>query len=121
MAAVATQWTFERLGGVPTSAATTMRAARHVLPETTDRIRRTPLTIGMAVSGSASRTREAVAAAKERGFLTNAVTGNRMSVGTDVDGERFQTLFRQAVENPDDPEQAAARHQPASGGAGNGS
>ena len=121
MAAVATQWAFERLGGVPTDAATALRAARYALPEATDRVWRNPLTIGISVSGSVSRTREAVAAAKERGFLTIAVTGNRVSVGTAVDGERFRTLFRQAVENPADPEQAAARHQPASVGAGNGS
>ena len=76
MAAVATQWAFERLGGVPTDAATAMRAARYALPEATDRVWRNPLTIGISVSGSVSRTREAVAAAKERGFLTIAVTGN---------------------------------------------
>ncbi len=76
MAAVATQWAFERLGGVPTDAATAMRAARYALPEATDRVWRNPLTIGISVSGAVSRTREAVAAGKERGFLTIAVTGN---------------------------------------------
>lgn len=76
MAAVATQWALERLGGVPTDAATAMRAARYALPEAADRVWRNPLTFGISVSGSVSRTREAVAAAKERGFLTIAVTGN---------------------------------------------
>ncbi len=76
MAAVATQWAFERIGGVPTEAATAMRAARYAIPEAKDSIWRNPLVIGISVSGSVSRTREAVAVARERGSLTIAVTGN---------------------------------------------
>ena len=76
MAALATQWAFERIGGVPTEAATAMRAARYAIPETRDVVWRNPLVIGISVSGSVSRTREAVAVAREKGALTMAVTGN---------------------------------------------
>ena len=76
MAAVAAQWAFETIGGVPTEAATAMRAARYAIPACDELVWRNPLVIGISVSGSVSRTREAVAVGREKGSLTVAVTGN---------------------------------------------
>lgn len=76
MAAVATQWAFEKLGGVPTEAANAMRAARYAIPEAADTVWRNPLVMGISVSGSVSRTREAIVIARAKGAMTIAITGN---------------------------------------------
>ncbi len=76
MATVATQWATERLGGVPTEAATALRAARYVLPASGMLPRGRTLVISVSVSGAVSRTQETVAIGKEMGALTVALTGN---------------------------------------------
>ncbi len=76
MAAVATQWAMERLGGVPTEAATAMRAARYGLPVAGTLSAGRTLVIAVSVSGAVSRTQEAVAIGREVGALTVALTGN---------------------------------------------
>lgn len=76
MAAVATQWAFETLGGIPVEAATAMRAARYAMPAARDSIWRNPLVLAISVSGAVSRTREAASVAREQGALTIALTGN---------------------------------------------
>lgn len=76
MAAVATQWAFERIGGVPTEAATAMRAARYAIPAAKNAIWRNPLVLAISVSGSVSRTQEAASIAREQGALSVALTGN---------------------------------------------
>ncbi len=76
MAAVATQWAMERLGGVPTEAAMAMRAARYGLPTLGARSPERTLVLAVSVSGAVSRTQEAVAIGREAGVLTVALTGN---------------------------------------------
>ncbi len=76
MAAVATQWAMERLGGVPTEAAMAMRAARYGLPIAGTLSSARTLVMAVSVSGAVSRTQEAVAIGREAGALTVALTGN---------------------------------------------
>ena len=76
MSTVATQWAMERLGGVPTEAATSLRAARYGLPASGMVPRGRTLVIAVSVSGAVSRTQETIAVGREMGALTVALTGN---------------------------------------------
>lgn len=76
MATVATQWALERLGGVPTDAATAMRAARYGLPSMGALSTGKALVIAVSVSGAVSRTQEAAANGKDMGAISVALTGN---------------------------------------------
>lgn len=76
MASVATELTFEQVAGVPTRALTAMQAGRYAAPNFDTAFARNPLVVGVSVSGTVARTREALVLARRSGALTVAVTGN---------------------------------------------
>jgi glucosamine--fructose-6-phosphate aminotransferase (isomerizing) len=76
MAGLATELAFEQVAGIPTEPMTAMQAARYGTPYFDKLFPRNPLTIGISVSGTVARTREAVALARQQGALTIAVTAN---------------------------------------------
>lgn len=76
MAGLATELAFEQLAGVPTEPMTSMQAGRYGSPHFDKMFPRNPLTIGISVSGTVARTREALALARKQGALTIAVTAN---------------------------------------------
>ena len=76
MAGVAAELAFEQIAGIPTEPMTAMQAARYGTPYFEKLFPRNPLTIGISVSGTVARTREALALARNEGALTVAVTAN---------------------------------------------
>ena len=78
-AGVATAGSFERLAGIPTAAVPSMEASRYLLPGQQDVRPRSPLVIGVSVSGEISRTVEALIRARSLGALACAVTGDASS------------------------------------------
>jgi glucosamine--fructose-6-phosphate aminotransferase (isomerizing) len=76
MAAVASELAFEQLSGVPTDALTAMQAGRYAAPYFDRSFTRNPLVVGISVSGTVARTREALIMARNAGALTVALTGN---------------------------------------------
>ena len=76
MAGVAAALAFEQNAGIPTEPMTAMQAARYGTPHFEKLFPRNPLTIGISVSGTVARTREALALARNEGALTVAVTAN---------------------------------------------
>ncbi len=76
MAGLAAELAFEQIAGIPTEPMTAMQAARYGTPHFEKLFPRNPLTIGISVSGTVARTREAVALARNAGALTVAVTAN---------------------------------------------
>lgn len=76
MASVATELTFEQIAGVPTEALTAMQAGRYAAPYFDGMFPRNPLVVGVSVSGTVARTREALVQARKHGGLTVAVTAN---------------------------------------------
>jgi glucosamine--fructose-6-phosphate aminotransferase (isomerizing) len=76
MAGLAAELAFEQIAGVPTEPMTAMQAARYGTPHFEKLFPRNPLTIGISVSGTVARTREALALARNEGALTIAVTAN---------------------------------------------
>ena len=76
MAGVAAELAFEQIAGIPTEPMTAMQAARYGTPHFDKLFPRNPLTIGISVSGTVARTREAIALARNAGALTVAVTAN---------------------------------------------
>ncbi len=60
MAAVATELAFEQLAGIPTEPLNAMTAARYHLLGRQSPFPKNPLVIGISVSGTVARTREAV-------------------------------------------------------------
>jgi len=74
MAGLATELAFETLSGIPTEPMTAMQAARYGLPYQPKSFPRNPLVLGISVSGTVARTREAVAIARAEGALTVAIT-----------------------------------------------
>lgn len=76
MAGVASELAFEQLSGVPTDAMTAMQAGRYAAPYFDRSFTRNPLVVGISVSGTVARTREALIMARNAGALTVAVTGN---------------------------------------------
>ena len=76
MAGLAAELAFEQIAGIPTEPMTAMQAARYGTPHFEKLFPRNPLTIGISVSGTVARTREALALARNEGALTVAVTAN---------------------------------------------
>jgi glucosamine--fructose-6-phosphate aminotransferase (isomerizing) len=76
MASVATELAFEELAGIPTEPMTAMQAARYGVTYQPKAFPRNPLVLGISVSGTVARTREAVTIAREEGALTVAITAN---------------------------------------------
>lgn len=76
MAGLATELAFEELAGIPTEPMTAMQYARYGAIYQPKSFPRNPLTFAISVSGTVSRTREAVAIARAEGALTVAITAN---------------------------------------------
>jgi glucosamine--fructose-6-phosphate aminotransferase (isomerizing) len=76
MAGLAAELAFEQIAGIPTEPMTSMQAARYGTPHFDKLFPRNPLTIGISVSGTVARTREAISLARNAGALTIAVTAN---------------------------------------------
>jgi glucosamine--fructose-6-phosphate aminotransferase (isomerizing) len=76
MASVASELAFEQVAGVPTDAMTAMQAGRYAAPYFDRSFARNPLVVGISVSGTVARTREALILARKAGALTVALTGN---------------------------------------------
>lgn len=76
MAGVAAELAFEQVAGIPTEPMTAMTAARYGSPNFDTMFPRNPLVIGISVSGTVARTREALALARSKGALAVALTGN---------------------------------------------
>lgn len=76
MAGLATELAFEQLAGIPTEPMTAMQAARYGTPYFNKFFPRNPLVIGISVSGTVARTREAISLARKEGALTVAITAN---------------------------------------------
>jgi len=76
MAGVATELAFEQLAGIPTEPMRAMEAARYGAIYQPKSFPGNPLTLGISVSGSVARTREALAMARTEGALTVAITAN---------------------------------------------
>ena len=76
MAGVAAELALEQIAGIPTEPMTAMQAARYGTTHFEKLFPRNPLTIGISVSGTVARTREALALARNEGALTIAVTAN---------------------------------------------
>lgn len=76
MAGLAAELAFEQIAGIPTEPMTAMQAARYGTPHFEKLFPRNPLTIGISVSGTVARTREAISLARNAGALTVAVTAN---------------------------------------------
>src|ERR687894_3063069 len=76
IAGLAAELAFEQIAGIPTEPMTAMQAARYGTPHFDNLFPRNPLTIGISVSGTVARTREALALARNAGALTVAVTAN---------------------------------------------
>lgn len=76
MAGLAAELAFEQIAGIPTEPMTAMQAGRYGSPYFERLFPRNPLTIGISVSGTVARTREAIALARQAGALTVAVTAN---------------------------------------------
>lgn len=76
MAGVATELAFEQIAGIPTEPMRAMTAARYAAPYLPQMFPLNPLVLGISVSGTVTRTREAVKLAGERGARTIAITGN---------------------------------------------
>jgi len=76
MAGVAAELSFEQLAGIATEPLTAMQAGRYGAPYFEKMFPRNPLVLGISVSGTVARTREALALARKEGALTVAITGN---------------------------------------------
>jgi glucosamine--fructose-6-phosphate aminotransferase (isomerizing) len=76
MAGLAAELCFEQLAGIPTEPMTAMQAGRYAAPYFDTMFPRNPLVLGISVSGTVARTREALVLARKAGALTVAITGN---------------------------------------------
>jgi glucosamine--fructose-6-phosphate aminotransferase (isomerizing) len=76
MAGLASELAFEQLSGVPTEPLAAMQAGRYAAPYFERAFTRNPLVVGISVSGTVARTREALIMARKSGALTVAITGN---------------------------------------------
>lgn len=76
MAGIATELAFEQLAGIPTEPMRAMEAARYGAIYQPKSFPGNPLTLGISVSGTVARTREALAMARAEGALTVAITAN---------------------------------------------
>lgn len=78
MAGVAAELAFEQMAGIPTEPMRAMKG-RYAAPYKLSHYPRNPLVIGISVSGTVSRTREAVGLFRRQGLPTVALTGNPQS------------------------------------------
>ncbi|HEY3228956.1 MAG TPA: SIS domain-containing protein [Roseiflexaceae bacterium] len=76
MAGVAAELSFEQLAGIATEPLNAMQAGRYGAPYFEKMFPRNPLVLGISVSGTVARTREALILARKEGALTVAITGN---------------------------------------------
>jgi glucosamine--fructose-6-phosphate aminotransferase (isomerizing) len=76
MAGVAAELAFEQLAGISTEPMNAMQAGRYGAPYFEQMFPRNPLVLGISVSGTVARTREALVLARRQGALTVALTGN---------------------------------------------
>ncbi|GMV27789.1 MAG: glucosamine-6-phosphate deaminase [Phycisphaerae bacterium] len=79
MAGLAAELAFEQLAGIPTEPMTAMQAARYAAPYLPADFPRNPLVLGISVSGTVARTREALVLSRKQGALTVAITANPTS------------------------------------------
>lgn len=75
-AGVGAEMAFEELAGLPTQALPAMQFSRYTVRTLRQNFPRSPLVVGISVSGEVSRTIEALGLARLRGALTVALTGN---------------------------------------------
>ncbi len=76
MAGLAAELAFEQLAGIPTEPMRAMKAGRYASPYVVSHHPHNPLVIGISVSGSVARTREALGLFADQGYPTIAITGN---------------------------------------------
>ena len=95
-AALATEWAFEELAGVPCEPMTALQFARYAVKY----VPPSSAVIGVSVSGGVSRTAEALAMANQVGAQTVALTANPNGL---VGQAARQTLLVQAPPFPDPP------------------
>ena len=76
MAGVAAELAFEKLARIPTEPMRANTGGRYASPYTLSHFPRNPLVMGISVSGTTSRTLEAVQLFKNSGLPTMAIVGN---------------------------------------------
>jgi glucosamine--fructose-6-phosphate aminotransferase (isomerizing) len=76
MAGLAAELAFEQIAGIPTEPMRAMKSGRYAAPYTGSHYPHNPLVIGISVSGTVSRTREALGLFAQKGLPTIALTGN---------------------------------------------
>jgi glucosamine--fructose-6-phosphate aminotransferase (isomerizing) len=76
MAGLAAELAFEQLAGIPTEPMRAMKAGRYASPYVMSHHAGSPLVIGISVSGTVARTREALGLFARQGYPTIAITGN---------------------------------------------
>ncbi|MCZ7569265.1 MAG: SIS domain-containing protein [Ardenticatenaceae bacterium] len=76
MAGLAAELAFEQIAGIPTEPMTAMQAARYAAPYLPGDFPRNPLVLGISVSGTVARTREALVLTRQQGALTVGITAN---------------------------------------------
>lgn len=79
MAGEAAELAFEKLAHVPTEPMRANTAGRYAAPYPLSHFPNNPLVVGISVSGTVSRTREAMQLFKQRGLPTVAITANPAS------------------------------------------
>lgn len=76
MAGIAAELAFEQFAGIPTEPMRAMKSGRYAAPYRLSHYPHNPLVIGISVSGTVSRTREAVGLFSKQNLPTVAITGN---------------------------------------------
>ncbi len=76
MAGIAAELAFEQIAGIPTEPMRAMKSGRYAAPYRLSHYPHNPLVIGISVSGTVSRTREAVGLFSKQNLPTVAITGN---------------------------------------------
>lgn len=79
MAGLAAELAFEQIAAIPTEPMRAMKAGRYAAPYKLSHYPRNPLVFGISVSGTVSRTREAIGLFRQHGMPTVAITGNPQS------------------------------------------
>ncbi len=79
MAGLAAELAFEQLAGIPTEPMRAMKAGRYASPYVISHQVDNPLVIGISVSGTVARTREALGLFAAQGYPTMAITGDPTS------------------------------------------
>ncbi len=79
MAGIAAELAFEQIAGIPAEPMRANKAGRYASPYRHSYIPHNPLVLGISVSGTVTRTREAVGLFKKQGVPTVGITGNPQS------------------------------------------